>query len=436
MRLFRYHVALALRSLRRDTAVSLIMLLALALGDGVWSMSVAEKLRFEAAEVALSPSLHQVEILRPRDATSVFADGARGNPYLAPSAIGMRTQQSYPEMRRLAQSTVPARQSAGIRAEVQIAGPGGAAPVVKVARFTNADFFSMFERPFAAGGPWPASADAGGAGAVVLGYATGRALFPRGDGVGRVVTIEGRPYRVAGVLGGYQPLNAPWQLLIIGGFEDALFLPLGDFEPLGAWPDQPLYRSPLEQPSLAALLRSDARFVISWVDLPTPAHVQAYRRDLDRLLGPGASTLRSFAEWRRAFPMPTSQLSFFNFLAIIVLLGGVFTLVRFVLTKGLTRGAELGVFRALGAPRGAIFARAWAEGMLVAVPAALLGPVAALPTKWIFNRFVRVVDMPLEGTVLSCAVGVGVPIAACALGLCYSAWRLSRTRPTVYLGMG
>jgi hypothetical protein len=49
---------------------------------------------------------------------------------------------------------------------------------------------------------------------------------------------------------------------------------------------------------------------------------------------------------------------------------------------------------------------------------------------------VRVVDMPLESTVFSYAAGVGVPIAACALGLCYSAWRLSRTRPTVYLGMG
>src|SRR6478609_8050855 len=147
MRLFRYHVALALRSLRRDTAVSLIMLLALALGDGVWSMSVAEKLRFEATEVTLSPSLHQVEILRPRDATSVFADGAHANPYLAPSAIELRTQQSYPELRRLAESAAPARQSAGIRAEVQVRGPRdeGATPAVKVARFTNADFFSMFE---------------------------------------------------------------------------------------------------------------------------------------------------------------------------------------------------------------------------------------------------------------------------------------------------
>jgi putative ABC transport system permease protein len=434
MRLFGYHVRLALRSLRRDPFVSLVMLVALALGDGIWDLSVTEQLRFNGAGVHLAPTLHQVEVLRPRDGNAVFTDGF-ANPSLAPHALLRRTQQAYPDMRRLAASTAPARQSPGIRAEVVVRGPAGAAEV-RMARFTTADFFSMFERPFAAGAPWRAADDAGGAGVVVLGYATGRALFPRGDGVGQTVMIEGRPTRVVGVLGDYQPLNAPWQLLIIGGFEDALFLPLGEFEPWGAWPDNPIYGTPPDGTDRAALLRSDARFVVSWVDLPTPAHVAAYRRDLDRLLGPGRYTLRSLAEWHRAFPLPTSQLSFFNFLAIVVLVGGVFTLVRFLLTKGLSRGAELGVYRALGAPRTSIFARTWIEGMLLGLPAALLGPLAALPTVWIFNHYVRVVDMPLETSALGLACGVGVPAIACALGVAYPAWRLSSARPTVYLGMG
>jgi putative ABC transport system permease protein len=435
MRLFGYHVQLALRSLRRDPAVSLVMLLALAMGDGVWGLSVAEQLRFKGVGVNLSPTLHQVEILRPRGADAVFDDGAATNPYLAPRAILARTQQSYPDMRRLATSAAPARGSPGIRAEVVVRGPAGGA-AVRMARFTNAAFFSMFERSFASGGPWAEGADAGGAGVVVLGYATGRALFPRGDAVGQTVVVEGRPLRVVGVLASYQPLNAPWQLLIVGGFEDALFVPLGDFEPLGAWPDEPLVFAPPAGPGRGALLASDARFVVSWVDLPTPAHVAAYRRDLDRLLGPDRYALRSLAEWRRAFPMPTSQLTFFNFLAVVVLVGSVFTLVRFLLTKGLSRGAELGVYRALGAPRGSIFARTWAEGMLMSVAAALLGPLAALPTTWIFNRYVRVVDMPLEPSALALACAVGVPILACAVGLTYPAWRLSSARPTVYLGMG
>ncbi|MDB4980008.1 MAG: peptide transporter permease [Myxococcales bacterium] len=432
--LFPYHVRLAAKSLRRDPGVTLVMLLALALGDGVWAMSAAEQLRFDGHDVALPPTLYQVELLRPRDATSVFVDGAAANPYLAPRAILSRTKQSYPEMQRLAASEAPARLSPGIRAEVLVRGPTGDADV-RVARFTTSAFFSMFERPFAVGGPWRRADDAGGAGVVVLGHATGRKLFPAGDGLGQTVSIEGRPHRVVGVLAGYQPLNAPWQLLIFGGFEDALFLPLGDFEPMGVWPDEALYRTPPEAPGRAALLRSDALFVVSWVDLPTPTHVEAYRRDLDRLVGPGRYVLRSLAEWRRAFPMPTTQLSFFSFLAVIVLLGGIFTLARFLLTKGLTRGPELGVYRALGAPRASIFARTWAEGMLLAVPAALFGPVMALPTTYIFNRFVHIVDMPLEGSLSGVAIGVLTPIAACALGLLYPAWRLSRVRPTVYLGM-
>src|SRR5262249_24477849 len=151
--------------------------------------SVAEQLRFKGVGVELPPTLHQVEILRPRGRDAVFDDGAAMNPYLAPRAILARTQQSYPEMQRLAQSAAPARGGAGIRAQVAVRRVGGAAEV-RIARFTNAAFFSMFERPFASGGPWPAADDAGGAGVVVLGYAAGRALFPGGDAVGQTVVVE------------------------------------------------------------------------------------------------------------------------------------------------------------------------------------------------------------------------------------------------------
>ncbi len=435
MSLLGYHVRLAVRSLRRDPGVALVMWLSLALGNSVWALAAAEQLRFDGRDVSLSPTLHQVEVLRPRDANAVFEDGAAGNPYLAPVAIHARTMHTYAEGQALASSGVPARQSTGIRAEVVVRGPEGGAEA-RVARFTNAAFFGMFDRTFAAGGPWAARDDAGGTGVVVLGFATGRKLFPRGDGVGRAVTIEGRRYHVVGVLADYQPLNAPWQLLIWGGFEDALFLPLGDFDPLGAWPEEPIYRTPPDGLDRAALLRSDALFVMSWVDLPTPAHVEAYRSDLDRRLGPGRYVLRSLDQWRRAFPMPATQLSFFSFLAVVVLVGGVFTLARFLLTKGLTRAPELGVYRALGAPRAAIFARTWVEGMLLATPAALLGPLFQLPTAFAFNHLVKFVDMPLELSRLGVLVGALVPLGAAAIGTLYPAWRLSRTRPTRYLGMG
>jgi len=346
-----------------------------------------------------------------------------------------RTQISYPEWRRLAESRVPDRRSAGIRSEVIVRAPEAAARM-RVARFTDADFFALFERGFASGAPWPRSFDddLGNAPApVVLGFQLGKDLFPRGGAVGQTIHVEGRPFRVAGVLDGYQPLNAPWQLLLTGGFEDALFLPLPHFDQLAVRPDQPLYRSPVG-PDRAALLASDALYVNFWVSLPTTAHERAYRADLDRLLGPGRYVLRSLAAWRQEFPMPRSQIAFFTFLGLIVLLGSASNLSRWLLTKGLSRSAELGVFRALGARRSSLFWRIMAEATLLALPAALLSPITALPLVWIFNAYVRVVDMPLEVGRLAVLSSVAPAFLAGLVGGLYPAWRLSRTRPTLYLG--
>jgi putative ABC transport system permease protein len=251
--------------------------------------------------------------------------------------------------------------------------------------------------------------------------------------VGQTIHVEGRPFRVVGVLDGYQPLNAPWQLLLTGGFEDALFLPHPQFDALAVRPDQPLYRSPVG-PDRAALLASDALFVNAWVDLPTAEHERAYRADLDRLLGPGGYVLRSLAAWRQEFPMPRSQIAFFTFLGLIVLLGSAFNLSRWLLTKGLSRSAELGVFRALGARRSSLFWRTMAEAALLAAPAALLAPVAAMPLIWLFNSHVRVVDMPLEVGRLSVLMSVLPSFLAAVVGGIYPAWRIARTPPTLYLG--
>jgi putative ABC transport system permease protein len=433
MRLLRYHVRLAAKSLARNPVVSLVMLLALALGNGTWAIAVAQYVRFRAWDLHLAPTLHHVEILRPRDANALFADGASGSPYLAQTSILGRNQHSWAEAQALAGSRVPARRSDGVRAEVLVRGPGAPHPTARMARFTNAAFFSMFERPFASGGPWRAEDDAGGADVVVLGLATGRALFPRGDAVGQTVLVEGRPFRVVGVLARYQPVNAPWQLLLLGGVEDALILPARELEALGAYPDQPVPQTAYGV-GRAALFASDARFVSSWVDLPTPQHVAAYRADLDRLVGPGRWALRSLAEWRREFSMPSSQIAFFSFLGVVVLMGGASNLSRWLLTKGLVRSEELGIFRALGAPRAAIFTRTFAEGLLLAIPAALLAPLMGAPTLWLFNRYVRVVDIPLEQSAVTLAFGVFPPFIAYTLASLYPAWRLARTPPTLHLG--
>jgi putative ABC transport system permease protein len=436
VKLFVYHARLALLSLRRRWAISLVMLVALAMGNGVWSIAVGQWIRFQGFETQLAPSLHQVEIVRPRDANAFFLDSSSANPYLTAPALLARTQKSWSEAIQLAASTVPARQSLSARAEVLVRrADGGEAPAPRTARFTDATFFAMFERPFAAGQAWTPAQQAAGARVVVLGRATARALFPAGDAVGATVLVEGRPFRVTGVLSAYQPLNAPWQLLVVGGREDALFLPLAELERLRVTPQHVMPQTAFGT-GRAALFASDARFVTAWVDLPTPQHVAAYRHDLDQRLGPGNWILRPLAQWRRDLAMPSSQISFFTLLGVVVLVGGAFNLARWLLTSGLTRAEELGVYRALGAPQASIFARTFLEGMLLAIPAALLAPVTSLPIIWIFNRNIHVVDMPLQLSALCAAVSVAGPLVMCALASLLPAWRLAHTRPTLYLGSG
>lgn len=431
MSLFPYHLRLAAKSLRRDLWMSAVMLIALAVGTGFWTLSVTQYLRFRGVGLGLPATLHQTEILRARDANAIFPEGVSRNVYYAPTSLFARTQVSYPDYKTLAAIGVASRQCAGIRAEA-IVRAGSLPARERNVRFTQAAFFSMFQRPFAEGGPWTAAAAAAGQPEVVLGRVTAGWLFPAGHAVGQSVFVDGKAFRVTGVLAEHEPLNAPWHLLLIGGDEDALFLPFEELDRLQARPEQPVFQSPYGR-SRAELFGSQTRFVNFWVDLPTPEQQDAYRRALDARFGSGRTRLRSIAEWHEQFQMDHSQIAFFSFLGLMVVVGGAFNLARWLLAKGLSRGAELGVYRALGAPQSSIFWRVVAEALLLAWPAVLLAPLAALPTTFFFNRYVRVVDMPQEMTVFSVASSGAVAGLLCMLGALYPAWRLSRTPPTTYL---
>jgi len=440
-RLLPYHVRLAAISLRRNPTMTLLMYVSLALGAGVWSVAVTQYTRFNGFGERLSPTLHHVELVRPSELSAAIESQQAGRLRVAPLGIELRSLASPDEARLLVTDDVPARHAISIRGEVvlEAALPGGrGAPAVRMARFANADFFTLFARQFAAGGPWTTGEDDGrgaeaGAGVVVLGRASGEALFPGGGAVGQTVLVDGRPHRVIGVLARHQPLNAPWQLLMNGGLQDALFLPIGELERSGALPYQPIAVAPPARPDGAETLRSQL-FVSHWVDLPEAGQRAAYAHYLDRVFGPGRAVLRALPEWRRSFALPVSSIGFFNFIGAVVLLGGAFSLGRWLLTKGLVRAPELGVFRALGAPRSALLWRVLSEAALISVPAALTAPLVAAPMVWFFNQHVRVVDIPLETTVWSVTSSIVAPLLFNLAGALYPAGRLAHTPPTLYLG--
>jgi putative ABC transport system permease protein len=195
-----------------------------------------------------------------------------------------------------------------------------------------------------------------------------------------------------------------------------------------------VFPSPLT--SADELWRSDAVLMSFWIELPTPEARAAYARYLEGRLGPRGTPywLRGYADWRAAFPPPETDILFFTILLAFGLAGAAFTAARLQLAKGLARREELGLHRALGATRGALFARQMAEAALIALPAALAGLPAALALHALYNSGVLENDIPVRLTITSSLFGVGPAFAVGLLAAAYPAWRMSLTPPTAYLG--
>jgi putative ABC transport system permease protein len=222
-----------------------------------------------------------------------------------------------------------------------------------------------------------------------------------------------------------------WDIAMTGAKQDALYLPFSWWQRLMARPEVALSQGAFG-PGMDELLRSPTLFISYWLELPTEDGRRAYRAYLDRhFTGPGRAgyQLRDYATWAATFTMPFTDIRFFTILTGLVLLGGGFNASRLLLAKGLARRSELGIHRALGASRMSIVVRQLSEAALLAVPAALLGILLAIPYNHLFNRLVEINDIPVRMSVEGFARGFIPAVVVGVAAAVYPAWRLSQTGP-------
>jgi putative ABC transport system permease protein len=435
LRLGGYHVRLGLHSLRRDPALSLAMLLCLALGSGMWTGIVGFHLRERPFSDPLPPGLSQVEL--HHDTGLARFTGTRE------TGLHPRLRVSFPEYQILAGSGIPARQAASFRSQLLVAPAGipGAGPRIRHARFASADLFDLFGIPVGIGRSFTRAEETERRPVAVISWRLGVDLFgdpahpDKAAALGRTLMVEGQAFTVVGVVTRDQPFRPPWDVAALGDLQDAVYLPVSWAQPLQVWPDRALIQSPVAAPRGDNVWRSDALFVSYWAELTTPDQRAAYAAYLRQHLDPGAQhQVRSYAQWQRAFPAVGSDIQFFTLLLALGLAGAGFSTARLLLAKGLARREELGIHRALGATRIAIFTRQMVEVALVALPAALLGLPMAVMQHRLFNRLALANDIPVEMTLTSASIGVGVAFLVGLLSGAYPAWRMSRTPATVTLG--
>jgi len=247
---------------------------------------------------------------------------------------------------------------------------------------------------------------------VVLGSAIVDQLFPRGtDALDRVVTINGQPFTVVGVLREYQSALGGG-----AGFSaknSAVFIPLTTL--------QTLYRID-ENIDVLNIKVADVNDIPVALEQVTNVLTHTHRGIQDIRFETREDLLQRFEETRRSYVVSLGGV------AIIGLIVGGIGIMNVMLASINERVREIGVRRALGATRRNILVQILAETITLAIAGGLIGMVASIGLIKILQKVVVEANRPelspaalVIGVVFSGLVGI-------TAGL-YPAIRASRLSP-------
>jgi putative ABC transport system permease protein len=302
----------------------------------------------------------------------------------------------------------------------------------------------MFDVPFARGGPWSAADDAARARVAVISKELAEKLFEGGNAVGQSLRFDQHELAIVGVLDRWRPTPHFYDLFIAQyGQAEQVFVPFStsrdlDLERSGnidCWGQQ--------TPGAAAGLDTPCAWVQFWVQLDNREAARAYRDFLisyseeqqraGRFTRPPNVRLRTVMElldFRQVVPSDVRLQAWlaFGFLAVCLL-----NTVGLLLAKFLRRSREIGVRRALGASRRAIFTQFLVEAGSVG----LVGGVFGLGLAWLGLWAVRQqpVDYAslaeIDGAMLAATFALAVGSALLAGVL--PAWRAGQIAPALQL---
>lgn len=311
---------------------------------------------------------------------------------------------------------------------------------------TTAEFFSMFSVPFRHGGGWStAEADSDVA---VIGARLDRKLFGGDNGVGRIVNLGGRNYRIVGVMGNWNPQPRFYAGADVNAITDRreptqLFIPFARAIALrtighaGSVMCPPDFRGT----SWHAFLASECDWISAFVELPKPADVRRYRaflagyaaeqRQLGRFHWAPEVRLRDLRDWldhMHAVPQA-------NRMAVVLAVGlqivCLLNVLALLLARFMRRQGEVGIRRALGASRGAITTQFLVEAAVVGAAGGITGIVlTVVGIHHIGGLFGdRMAGLArIDGTLLTITLGVAVVTMLAIAAL--PAWRAANVQPS------
>lgn len=437
--MFRYYFTLGLRSLRRNRALTALMVLTLAVGV--------------AASVSTVTILHAMSgDPLPHKSDRMFVpmiDILPVKGYVPGEKPGFaQAQMSYIDARNFMASKV------GVRRTVMYGVAGPVEPARKdIGSFNSQgmaptrDFFSMFDAPFLYGQAWSEADDANGADVIVLSRALAEKLVGTNNPVGQRVTVLGRPYMVTGVLATWDVVPRPHR--IIGskgafGAEDEFFIPFASAIRHETEHDGGMScNGEQNAPGFQGRLGSGCTWLQFWFEMASSGergqlqqYLDAYageQRKLGRMMRNAPNKLYDLNEWMAFLKVVDNDNKLAAWLAFGFLLLCLVNTIGLLLAKFSVRASEVGIRRALGATRRDIFRQFLIESGVIGLAGGVIGLLLAFGALAVVSQQSKelgtVAHMDVPMLLLTFAMSV---LAALLAGL-LPTWRACQVTPAIQL---
>jgi putative ABC transport system permease protein len=432
-----YYFRMAIVSLKRNSMLSALVVLAIALG------------------VSLTMSAYSVLFVMSRDpipekSNQLYAIQIdNGGPQSRqPGDNEPPTQLTYRDATALLEAAQARRQVAMHQVSLTLtpASPD-LKPYAIAGRATSGDFFKMFDVPMLYGSGWSGSIEKSFSPVVVLSKRLNLKLFRGDNSVGKTIDLDNSQFQVVGVMDDWDP--KPRFYDVIGGQEfdepEDLYIPLSlsATHQIGTSGYQ-FCDAGTPGSTFASLLQSECVWLQYWVELPSHNDVVNYRNYLanytkeqnklgrfnwqsnDRLLG--------VSDWlvaRKVVPNDArlSLLVAFSFLLVCLV-----SAMGLMLAKAFSRSSELGIRRALGASAQDIFSQTMVEAVVIGTLGGIAGLALTELALWAMRQLfpdgmARIAHLNTQLSLITVLVAV---TAALVVGL-YPAWRSMNVAPALQM---
>ncbi|MCL1500973.1 ABC transporter ATP-binding protein [Xanthomonas nasturtii] len=430
--MFGYYFTLAVRSFRRNKVLTALMVLAIALGIGA-SMTTLTVFYVLSGDPIPQKSDRLFNVLVDPQPKAGFQPGEEPGDQVtrfdAEALLREKRAKHQALMTGGSLAIEPAK--------------SGLSAFKSEARYTSADFFPMFQPPFLYGQAWSSSSDERHERVVVITKTLNDKLFDGSNSVGRDLRLNKNTFRIVGVLDRWKANPRFYDVTNTYGSNEQVYLPFSVAMDLKMDHSGSMNCFGKLESGDTNALNAPCTWMQYWVELESPAQAGDYKAYLDnystqqraagRFERPNNTRLRNVLEWLNFKEVVPNDVRLQLWLAMGFLLVCLLNTVGLLLAKFLRRSGDIGVRRALGASRRAIFAQCLVEAGTVGLAGGLAGLALAWLGLWaVRQQPVDYAELAHLDTKMLLLTFVLALLASLLAGL-LPAWRAIQVAPALQL---